>query len=129
MVVTQQYIVNIGLLQVRLMSFRQCHTSHNIMGSLRYFHRKCNCNVKFPLCPTICINVKNGSVLKLAQIGIPFTLDLWIRTNLGLLSGPIWDRFPRCTHLGPCSFRSNVNGWNRSQTVKDGKRGKVGFVL
>ena len=50
----------------------------------------------------------NGSVPKLAQIGLPFTLDLWIRTLLGLLSGPIWDRFPRCTHLDPCSFRSSV---------------------
>ncbi len=26
----------------------------------------------------------NGSVPKLAHIGFPFTLDLWIRTHLGL---------------------------------------------
>ncbi len=35
----------------------------------------------------------NGeSVPKLAEIGLPFTLDLWIRTHLGLLSATIWDR-------------------------------------
>ncbi len=71
----------------------------------------------------------NGYVPKLAQIGLLFTLDLWIRTHLGLLSRPIWDRFPGCTHLDPCSFRSIVNGWNRSQTGIDRKRGKFRFVF
>ncbi len=43
----------------------------------------------------------NGSAPKLAQIGLPFTLDLWICTHLGLLSGSIWNRFPMCTHSDP----------------------------
>ncbi len=41
----------------------------------------------------------NGSVPKLALIGLPLTLDLWICTHLRLLSGPIWGRSPRCTTL------------------------------
>ncbi len=66
----------------------------------------------------------NGSLTKLAQIGLPFTLDLCIRTHLGLLSGTISNRFPRCTYLDPCSLRSSENSWNRSQTGTDRSRGK-----
>ena len=71
----------------------------------------------------------NGSVPKLAQIGLPFTLDLLFRTHSGVLSGPIWNRFPRCTHLVLCSLRSSVNGWNRSQMGTDWSQCEFRFVF
>ncbi len=60
----------------------------------------------------------SGSVPKLVQIGIPFTLELLdpcsLRSAICIL---VWNRFPRCSHLAPFRFRSSANCWSRSKQV------------